>query len=61
LEAAMFIETVEKRQGLKVCSPEETAYRLGWIGADDVRRLARDLLDTAYGRYLLQMLDQRLL
>ena len=61
LEAAMFIETVEKRQGLKVCSPEETAYRLGWIGADDVRRLARELLDTAYGRYLLQMLDERLL
>jgi glucose-1-phosphate thymidylyltransferase len=61
LEAAMFIATVEKRQGLKVCSPEETAYRLGWIGADDVRGLARDSLDTAYGRYLLQMLDERLL
>jgi len=61
LEAAMFIETVEKRQGLKICSPEETAYRLGLIGAADVRRLARGLADTAYGRYLLQMLDDRLL
>ena len=61
LEAAMFIETVEKRQGLKICSPEETAYRRGWIGADDVRRLAGGLVDTAYGRYLMQMLDERLL
>ena len=61
LEAAMLIEAVEKRQGLKIGSPEETAYRMGLIGADDVRRLARGLIDTAYGRYLLQMLDQRLL
>ena len=56
-----FIAAVEKRQGLKICSPEETAYRLGLIGADDVRRLARDFADTAYGRYLIDMLDQRLL
>jgi glucose-1-phosphate thymidylyltransferase len=61
LQAAMFIETVEKRQGLKICSPEETAYRAGLIGADDVRRLARGLLETAYGRYLIEMLDERLL
>jgi glucose-1-phosphate thymidylyltransferase len=61
LEAAMFIEAVEKRQGLKICSPEETAYRMRFIGADDVRRLARDLSGTAYGRYLLEMLEQPLL
>ena len=61
LEAAMFIETVEKRQGLKISSPEETAYRLGLIGADDIRRLARGLAETAYGGYLLRMLDDRLL
>ena len=60
LETAMFIAAVEKRQGLKICSPEETAYRLGLIGADDVRRLARDLLDTAYGRYLIEMLERPL-
>jgi glucose-1-phosphate thymidylyltransferase len=59
LEAANFIETMEKRQGLKICSPEETAYRMGFITADDVRRLARDIPDTAYGRYLLGMLEQR--
>jgi glucose-1-phosphate thymidylyltransferase len=61
LEAANFIETIEKRQGLKVCSPEETAYRLEYIGADDVRRLAHAIGDTAYSRYLLQMLEQRML
>jgi glucose-1-phosphate thymidylyltransferase len=61
LEAANFIEAVEKRQGLKICSPEETAYRMGFIGADDVRRIARALGDTGYGLYLNQMLEQWLL
>ena len=61
LEAANFIETMEKRQGLKICSPEETAYRRGFITAEDVQRLARSIPDTAYGQYLLGMLQQRLL
>ena len=61
LEAANFIEAVEKRQGLKICSPEETASRMRFISADDIRRIAGALSDTAYGRYLNQMLDQRLL
>ena len=61
LEAANFIEAVEKRQGLKICSPEETAYRMRFIDADDVRRLARGLGETAYGQYLKEMLEQRLL
>jgi glucose-1-phosphate thymidylyltransferase len=60
LEAANFIETMEKRQGLKICSPEETAYRMGFITAGDIKRLARDIGDNAYGRYLSQMLEQRL-
>ncbi len=60
LEAANFIETVENRQGLKICCPEETAYRMAFITADDVRRLARELGDTGYGRYLLGMLEQRI-
>ncbi|MEX0383146.1 glucose-1-phosphate thymidylyltransferase RfbA [Spiribacter sp. 1M153] len=59
LEAATFIETVEKRQGLKVCSPEETAYRLGFIADDDVRTLAEPLAKTGYGQYLLRMLEER--
>jgi len=61
LEAALFIETIEKRQGLKIGSPEETAYRMGLIGDDDVRRFARGLGDVAYGQYLIQMLSKRLL
>jgi glucose-1-phosphate thymidylyltransferase len=60
LDAANFIATMEKRQGLKICSPEETAYRMGFITADDVRRLAKHVAGTAYGRYLIQMLEQRI-
>ncbi|MEX0387232.1 glucose-1-phosphate thymidylyltransferase RfbA [Spiribacter onubensis] len=59
LEAATFIETVEKRQGLKVCSPEETAFRLGFISGDDVRTLAEPLAKTGYGQYLLRVLEER--
>jgi glucose-1-phosphate thymidylyltransferase len=60
LEAATFIEAREKRQGLKICSPEETAYRMGFIVADDLRRLAQGLADTTYGQYLLQILEKRI-
>lgn len=60
LQAATFIETVEKRQGLKVCCPEETAYRMGFISAADVRRLAQRLPDGAYGQYLIHMLEERI-
>jgi glucose-1-phosphate thymidylyltransferase len=60
LEAATFIQTVEKRQGLKICCPEETAYRMGYISADDVRRLAAALANTDYGQYLIRMLEERI-
>jgi glucose-1-phosphate thymidylyltransferase len=60
LEAATFIETVEKRQGLKICSPEETAYRMGFITASELRRLAQSLADTAYGQYLLKVVEERI-
>lgn len=59
LEASSFIGTVERRQGLKVCAPEEVAYRMGFIGAEDVRRLAQPLSKNGYGRYLLNMLDEQ--
>jgi glucose-1-phosphate thymidylyltransferase len=59
IEAGTFIETIEKRQGLKVCSPEETAYRMGFIDAESVRALAEPLAKTGYGQYLLQLLDER--
>jgi len=60
LEASTFIETIERRQGLKVCAPEETAYRMGFIDADQLRRLADSLAKTGYGRYLLDIIDERI-
>jgi glucose-1-phosphate thymidylyltransferase len=51
---------VEKRQGLRICSPEETAYRMGFIAAGELRRLAQALADTAYGRYLLHVIEERI-
>jgi glucose-1-phosphate thymidylyltransferase len=60
IEAGTFIETIEKRQGLKVCSPEETAYRMGFITAEQVHRLAEPLAKNGYGQYLLNMLEERI-
>jgi glucose-1-phosphate thymidylyltransferase len=57
LQAAMFIEAIESRQGLKVCCPEEIAYRAGFIDTQQLERLARSLAKTSYGEYLLGMLD----
>jgi glucose-1-phosphate thymidylyltransferase len=58
LEAATFIETIEKRQGLKVACPEEIAYRMGFIDVEQLRRLAQPLLKNEYGQYLLRMADE---
>jgi glucose-1-phosphate thymidylyltransferase len=58
LEAASFIATLQKRQGLIVACPEEIAWRSSWISADDVRERAEPLLKSGYGRYLIQMLSE---
>jgi glucose-1-phosphate thymidylyltransferase len=58
LEAASFIETIEKRQGLKVACPEEIAYRAGWISATEVEALANPLRKNEYGQYLLRLLRE---
>jgi glucose-1-phosphate thymidylyltransferase len=55
LQAAMFIEAIQERQGLKVCCPEEIAYRAGYIDASQLERLARKLEKTGYGTYLLEI------
>jgi len=60
LEAAHFIETIERRQGLKIACPEEIAYRMGYIGADELRRLAEPLARNGYGQYLLRVLAEKL-
>ena len=59
LEAGLFIETIEKRQGLKIACPEEIAYRQGYIDAAQVSKLAEPLKKNAYGQYLLAMLNER--
>jgi glucose-1-phosphate thymidylyltransferase len=58
-QASNFIETIEKRQGLKVAAPEEIAYRSGFIDEPQLRRLAAPLLKSGYGEYLLSLLDGR--
>jgi len=59
LEASMFIQIIEKRQGLKVACPEEIAFRQGYIGAEEVQQLAEPLNKNAYGQYLLNMLNEK--
>ena len=58
IEASNYIETIENRQGLKVCCPEEIAFLHGWIDATQLRELARPLEKTGYGQYLLRLIDQ---
>ncbi len=59
LEAAQFVQTIERRQGLKVCCPEEIAYRQGFIDAAQVERLAAPLAKSGYGKYLQSMLKEQ--
>ena len=59
LEAGQFIATIEKRQGLKVACPEEIAYRAGWIGAEQLEKLAQPLLKNGYGQYLVSVLQDK--
>ena len=61
LEASQFIETIERRQGLKIACPEEIAYRMGFVTADALRELAKPLAKSGYGEYLLRILEERLL
>ena len=56
LDAAIFVRVIEKRQGLKIACPEEVAYRMGYIDAEQLEKLARTHDSSGYGRYLLQLL-----
>lgn len=59
LEASQFIETIERRQGLKIACPEEIAWRQGWISAAQLEALAQPLAKSGYGEYLLRLLRER--
>jgi glucose-1-phosphate thymidylyltransferase len=60
LQAATFVQSIEERQGQMMACVEEIAYRLGYIGPDDVRRLAMPMARNPYGQYLLRLVDQGL-
>ena len=58
LAASNFIETIESRQGLKICCPEEIAFNAGWIAAAKLKKLAMPLKNSGYGQYLLRLIRQ---
>jgi glucose-1-phosphate thymidylyltransferase len=59
MEASLYIQAIEKRQGLMVACPEEIAYRSGYIGAEQVERIGRSMNNNGYGTYLLQLLREK--
>jgi glucose-1-phosphate thymidylyltransferase len=59
LQAGQFIQTIEERQGLKIACPEEIAFRMGWIDADQLARLAQRLRASSYGDYLCRILAEQ--
>ena len=61
IEASVFFATIEKRQGLKIACPEEIAWRMGWIGDEDLEQLAQTLAKSSYGQYLQALLRERML
>jgi glucose-1-phosphate thymidylyltransferase len=61
LEASQYIETIERRQGLKIACPEEIAYRMNYIDAAQLEKLGTAMAKNGYGRYLLRLLEEPLL
>ncbi|MCB1775533.1 MAG: glucose-1-phosphate thymidylyltransferase, partial [Gammaproteobacteria bacterium] len=57
LDAATYVRITEERQGLKICCPEEIAWRNRWISNDDLQALAEPLGKNGYGRYLFELLE----
>jgi len=59
LEAAMFVETIEKRQGYKIACLEEIALNNGWLSIEKIREIANSLSKNGYGQYLLNLLKSK--
>jgi glucose-1-phosphate thymidylyltransferase len=58
-QAASYVQAIQERQGLRIASVEEIAYRMGYIDADQLRRLAAEMKQNEYGQYLLQLVGDR--
>ena len=59
MDAALYIQAIEKRQGLMVACPEEIAYRYGYVSANEIERVGTSMKNSGYGTYLLQLLKER--
>jgi glucose-1-phosphate thymidylyltransferase len=59
LEAGLFVQTIEKRQGLQIACPEEISYRLGYINAEQLEKLAQPICKSGYGQYLLALKNEQ--
>jgi len=59
MDAALYIQAIEKRQGLMVACPEEIAYRSGYISAAQVEQIGKAMKSSSYGAYLLQLLTEK--
>ena len=59
LETASFVQTIEKRQGMQVCCPEEIAYKKGWITKEQLSNLAEKFMKTDYGIYLKDLAENK--
>lgn len=55
MDAANYVQIIQKRQGIQVGSPEEVGYHAGWISRDDVEKLAKPMLKNEYGKYLMKI------
>ena len=60
IETASFVQTIEKRQGLQICCPEEIAYENGWINKEQVAKIANKLKKNEYGKFLKDLVDDEL-
>ena len=58
IEAHQFVQTIERRQGLKISCPEEIAFQKGWINEIELTELAKPMLKNSYGQYLMQVIKE---
>ena len=59
IETASFVQTIEKRQGLQICCPEEIAFENGWINAEQLKELSKELIKTEYGKFLKDLAENK--